>query len=73
MNIHELHKITGELIANGHGNEPIAVNINTFREGDNGENISPVEKAELVAVDITNPDDEADSGTEIMLVIDGGV
>lgn len=71
MGITELHKITGDLIDKGHGPEQVTVNIDTFWEGDNGENISPVDKAEIVSVGFRNPDDESEQGTENYFVLSG--
>ncbi len=72
MTINELHKITGDLIAEGRGTDDVAVDVDAFIEGDSGENLVPVEAAKLENVKRAGlMDDEEKEVIEHYLVLRG--
>ena len=70
MNVKELHRLTGEAITKGIELSEVSLDLTTTLEGDNGEMICSVEKAEMVDVTMLaeNPDD---SHEEAMFVLKG--
>lgn len=71
MSIDELHKLTGELIANGHGSDSVMIDFSTYQESEDG-NILSVESGEIRSVSAI--DDSGPTGDEfMMLVLSGGL
>lgn len=75
MNIKELHQLTGELIAKGHGLEDVAIDKNSFTDPyeEDGGTILTVDSAEIENVEVAPFEGEGseDSMTEKFLVLRG--
>lgn len=70
MNIDQLHKITGDLIAKKRGNLDVMINLATFTESENG-TIHEIQTAKVQRVQ--GADDSGLVGSKIpMLVLSGG-
>lgn len=72
MTVQELHLELSDLIDQGKGNIDVAINLDTFVEGEDGENIAPVEVAKIQCVNYTGlMDEEENQSTEDFFVLQG--